>query len=143
MEAKQDLTGEITEVPKTPDIHRIRVFGEDISYDISRLEDPLSPQLALRIEKLIKGTNTLVGLHQQLLDDLHNTEAAQYARHARESRGQRRVTGGGVMTVAGARHRINDRAVAEARTRLKRAQKDVDRHIQGVRVKQGPAVPLE
>jgi hypothetical protein len=102
--------------------HKVREFGEDILQELPGAEE-LSPQLATRIEKYIKGTNIQLDLHTQLQHDLQYTQAAEAARTARAKPTQRRVTGGGLMTVEEARTRIVDREEKEANAGAKRAQK--------------------
>jgi hypothetical protein len=79
--------------------------------------------LADRISKLIKGSNILIDIHHQILDDYSYIQAAQAARAAREKRTQRRVIEGGVITVDQARYRIINRADKEADLEARRAEK--------------------
>jgi DDE superfamily endonuclease len=108
------------EEPSTPTLQTIKQFGQDI---LEELPEELSPQLAERISKYVKGNNIIVDLHKQVMDDYSYTEAAQSARAIRGKRTQRRVAGGGLITVEEARHRVIDRADKEADLEARRAEK--------------------
>jgi DDE superfamily endonuclease len=125
------------EEPSTPTLHNIRGFGRDLLEALEE-EECLPPRLFQQVSKLVRASTTLVDLHTQLQEDLQQTEAAQAARSARTKTTQRRVTGGGVITIEEARHRVDDRAEKEAeleakrvKRRAKKEQKDTLRSREG------------
>jgi DDE superfamily endonuclease len=109
--------------PVTPTgVKELHQFGTEI---LEELPDALklSPTLALRIRKYIKGATIRIEFGAQTEEDLQHTQAAEAARAARNKTTQRRVLGGGIISVKEARTRIKDRAEDEAATEAKRAEK--------------------
>jgi hypothetical protein len=70
----------------------------------------------------LPGPSLEQGLHKQAIDDYSCTEAAQNTKAVRGKRTQRRVAGGGLITVEEARHHIINRADKEADLEARRAE---------------------
>ena len=93
----------------------------------------LSPQLVMRISKYIKDATIRIDFGAQAEEDLQHTQAAEAARASRKKISQRRVLGGGIISVQETRTRIRERAddevVVEAQRtekRQKRVKKAID-----------------
>jgi hypothetical protein len=71
----------------------------------------------------IKGASSRIAFSAQIEEDLHHTLATEAARASRKKTAQRRVMGGGIISVAEARTRIKDRADEEAAMEARRAEK--------------------
>lgn len=67
----------------------------------------------MRISKYIKAATIWIDFDAQVEEDLQHTQAAEAARASRMITTQRRVLGGGVISVEEARRRIRDRAEEE------------------------------
>lgn len=63
----------------------------------------ISPRLHTQMEKYIRGVSIQVDLGQQVAKDYRATEAAQAARKARKITTERKVLGGGILSVQEAR----------------------------------------
>ena len=83
----------------------------------------ISPRLCRRIQQYIHGASVRLDLGDQLEKDLRAIEIAQAARKARNSQPQRKVLGGGILTVADARRRIQQRLLGDQKAETARVQK--------------------
>ncbi len=104
------------------DVKKIHQFGQKILTDLSNVSE-LSPQLATRISKYIKDATIRIDFGAQAEEDLQHTQAAEAARASRKKTSQRRVLGGGIISVQEARTRITERADDEAMVEAQRAEK--------------------
>jgi hypothetical protein len=104
------------------EVKKLHQFGQEVIEDLS-IDCGLSPQLRTRILKYIKGASSRIDFSAQIEEDLHYTQAAEAARASKKKTTQRRVTGGGIISVTEARMRIKDRANEEAATEGRRAEK--------------------
>jgi hypothetical protein len=80
----------------------------------------LSPRLRTQMEKYIRGASIRIDLDQQMEKDYRATEAAQAARTARKTTTERRVQGGGIISVQEARLRIKQRQLGDQKQEIAR-----------------------
>jgi hypothetical protein len=109
MQIEEEEEEEDSNRPKTPTtVSELWVASEGLFRDLTRGEDEelISPRLCYRIEKYLHGSIIRLDLGAQVEKDLRAITKAQAARKARNSLPQRKILGGGILTVGDARRRI-------------------------------------
>jgi len=142
-EEEEDL-----ERPKTPTtVSELWVASEGLFRDLSRADDEelISPRLCHRIEKYLHGSIIRLDFGAQVEKDLRAITKAQAARKARNSLPQRKILGGGILTVGDARRRIQQRQLGDQKAEAARFQKLLkrDRKALFVQFKRAAAIARE
>jgi hypothetical protein len=114
------------ERPTTPTtVTELWNASEDLFRDLLRAEEEetISPKLCYRMQQYLHGASIRLDLGDQIEKDLRAIETAQAARKARNSQPQRKVLGGGIVTVGDARRRIQQRQLGDQKTETARFEK--------------------
>jgi hypothetical protein len=148
MEIEEEEEDTNSERPRTPNtVTELWKASESLFRDLSRAEDKelISPRLCSRIEQYLHRASIQLDLGEQLEKDLRAIETAQAARKARNSQPQRKILGGGILTVGDARRRIQQRQLGDQKAETARFQKLLkrDRKALFVQFKRAAAVARE